>query len=141
MNKFFWMISTAALFAAGAAHAQGYGYEGGYLPPPAYAYYGAPTGGYGGGCGDRFTIVGAHAGVTVLGIDVGGGAGVSVGGYCNQGGGYAPQAYAPPQPVYQPAPQPVYQPAPPPMYYPAPQAAPCCAPPPPPCGCQGYGGW
>jgi hypothetical protein len=149
MNKLYWIIGAAAMFAAGGAQAQGYGYQGyGYqgddLPPPAYAYYGHQYGG--GGCGGRFTIVGAHAGVTVLGIDIGGGASASIPLYCDRGQGYAPQAYAPPpQPVYQP---PVYQP---PVYQP-PQYAPQAyyAPPAPmyppqyaapPCGCERPQGW
>ncbi|MHB8283822.1 MAG: hypothetical protein ACYDD1_04020 [Caulobacteraceae bacterium] len=140
MNKLYWIIGAGALFAAGGAQAQGY-YPGANLPPPAYAYdtqqYADP------GCG-RFTIVGAHAGVTVLGIDIGGGASASVP-YCNGGQDYAPQAYAPrPQPVYQPPmyqppvyQPPVYQPqyyAPrPPMYLPQGYA--------PPCGCDRPQGW
>lgn len=136
MKTLQWIIGAAAVFAAGGAQAQGY-YSGGDLPPPAYAYdgqqYASPE------CG-RFTIVGAHAGVTVLGIDIGASGSASVP-YCNGGQDYAPQAYAPPpQPVYQP---PVYQP---PVYQPqyyAPRqpAYPpqCCAPPP--CGCDRPQGW
>jgi hypothetical protein len=143
MKKLYWIISTAAVFAAGGAQAQGYGYQGGDLPPPAYAYYGQQYGDA--SCGDRFTIVGAHAGFTVLGIDVGGAASASVGGACDHGRDYAPQAYAPPpQPVYQP---PVYQP---PQYAPqyAPQAYYAPRPPmyppqgyAPPCGCDRPQGW
>ncbi len=81
--------------ASGAAQAQGY-YGGGDLPPPPYAYAGVGYGGgYGGGCGrDRFTLVGAHAGVTVLGVDLGAGAGLSVptDGACGAPGAGVPAA-------------------------------------------------
>ena len=128
--------AAAMLGGAGGAQAQGY-YASGDLPPPPYAYVGV---GYGGGCrSDRFTLVGAHAGVTVLGVDLSGAAALSVpvDEYC--GGGV---------PVFEPRP---YAPPPQPMAY-----GPCCqqtyAPPPPPpppmnygysypCGCQAPPRW
>lgn len=93
------MIAAAAL-AAPAAGASAQAYEGD-APPPPYAYTGerapAPA------CDDRgFTIVGAHAGVTVLGFGLNGGARFTAPADC---GGYgdgqdaprfAPRPYAPP---------------------------------------------
>ncbi len=131
--------SAAALMLAGmggAAQAQSY-YGQGDLPPPPYAYAGGGYdagygGGRGGGCGqDRFTLVGAHAGVTVLGVDLGAGAGLSVptDGYCGGGApAFQPRPYAPaPMAYYQGYEQtyaPPPPPAPPPMAYGYP------------CGCQ-----
>ena len=74
-------------------------------PPYAYADGGYGGGGYGGGggCGqDHFTLLGAHAGVTVLGVDLGASAhlGVPVDSEC--GGGspvFVPRPYAPPPPA------------------------------------------
>jgi len=104
MHKILIGAAALALLAAGSASAQGY-YDHGPRPP-----YG--TGAYvgvGGGDADcNFTLAGAHAGVTLLGINLGGGARLSVPGGC--GGDYGGQvAYsAPPaQPYYQ---QPAYQP-------------------------------
>ena len=152
MRKLYWMAAAAGALAAGGAHAQGYGYEGGYLPPPAYAYDSAPVEDT--GCGDRFTIAGVHAGVTVLGVDVGGGVAASVGGYCehhyhHRRVEYAQPAYAPPPVYQQPAyPQPYQQ-----RYSYAPPQQPVYAPPPPmpwqggqqgyvsPCGCGEPQGW
>lgn len=141
------MTSKLSLFAAafavlGGGATQAHAYESGYLPPPAYAYSQYPTydyaeGGYEKDCGDRFTLAGAHAGVTVLSIDLDGGARLAVGGGCHHHHhpvryaappappapppGYGYPAYAPPQPMYQ---QPMYQ-------------QPAYAPPPPmPCGCE-----
>ncbi len=141
------MTSKLSLFAAalavlggGATQAQAQAHEGGYLPPPAYAYSQYPTYDYGDrgyreDCGDSFTLAGAHAGVTVLGIDLDGGARLAVGdqGRCHHHqhrAQHAPPAYAqpapPPPPVsygyrgYAP-PQPMYQ-------------QPAYAPPP--CGCE-----
>jgi hypothetical protein len=142
------LAAAAALtmLAAGAAHAGDYG-----RPPYASGAYGYA--GYdGGGCGG-FTLAGAHAGVTVLGINVGARAQARIGGGCEGGSGGA--AYAAPQPAYQdPAyqgpsqgsggyyGQPVYQPAyAAPAAYPAPAYAPQAYPQPPygyapqPCGC------
>ncbi len=121
------MTSKLSLFAAalavlGGGATQAHAYDGGYLPPPAYAYSGYDYGAAGAGeeCGgDSFTLAGAHAGVTVLGVDLSGGARLSIGdqGVCHRHHHvrYAARGYAPPppQPVYQ---QPAY--APPPMPYP-----------------------
>ncbi len=131
--------SLAVLFA-GAAGAQGYDPG----PRPPYA-----TGAYiGVGVGDpdcSFTIAGAHAGVTVLGINIGAGArvGVPTGGCARDAGppayGDRPQPYPAAQPYGYPPPaygyqgggyqggyaQPVAYPQPAPYGYPAP-----------PCGCQ-----
>ena len=140
------LLSALALttLLAGAANAQGYDQG----PRPPYA-----TGAYiGVGVGSpdcSFTIAGAHAGVTVLGINLGGGARIGLPGSC--GPDVAPAAYGPPpQPTY--APQPYGYP--PPAYsfqgdgyqgagyqggYAQPVAYPQPAPygyPPPPCGCQ-----
>ena len=114
---------------AGAAQAQpGYGYGEGYgeLPPPPYQEVG------GAGaivCGrDNFTLLGAHAGVTVLGLDLGASAhlGVPVDGDCSQvyaQPAYEPRPLAPPEPPQGYGPPPVYyaMPAPPMVYSPAPQ--------------------
>lgn len=131
---------ASAAAAAGAANAQA---SYGYGPTPAYAAGGesyAPYDTYN-RSSPGFTLVGARAGVTVLGINLDGGAGVRLS--AGEGGGYRhhherPVAYAPPPPPPpQYAPEPQY--APPPAYgggyvtsysyptYPAP------------CGCQPYG--
>ena len=92
-------VAVAALTgAAGAAQAQPeYGY--GQLPPAPYQEVG---GGYEGGCNrENFTLLGAHAGVTVLGVDLGASAHLGVpvdegcGGYAAPA--YAPRPYAPPE--------------------------------------------
>ncbi len=85
--------------AAGSASAQPeYGY--GELPPAPYQQ----VGGYGGGSCEResFTLLGAHAGLTVLGVDLDAGARLGVpydsgcsGGY--QGGSFQPRPEAPPE--------------------------------------------
>jgi len=83
--------AALSLLALGSAHAQDYG-----APPYGSGAYGY-AGFNGGGC-DGFTIAGAHAGVTVLGIDIGGGARARIGGDCHgYGAGYAPP---PPPPEY-----------------------------------------
>ena len=128
-------VAAAAIsaLAANAAHAQSY-----YGPTPPY---GSGAYGYAGSSGDAcgFTLAGVHAGFTVLGIDVDGGARARVGWGC--GGGDSGAAYAPPpsypapyqdtgyynQPAY---PAPVAYPAPPMYQQPAYGYAP-------PCGCQG----
>ncbi len=84
-------------------------YPEGYLPPPPYAYQqgnrdeGYRDEGYyaAGSCGGgSFTLLGANAGVTVLGVDLGAGAhlGVPTGGGCGeQGGGrFVARPHAPP---------------------------------------------
>ena len=144
------LLGACALTAvfAGAASAQGYDPG----PRPPYA-----TGAYIGiGAGNpdcSFTIAGAHAGVTVLGINIGAGARVGLPGGCARDAG--PAAYGPPpQPGYadQPQPYPAAQPYgypprgyAPPAYgyqgggYAQPVAYPQPAPygyPAPPCGCQ-----
>ncbi len=88
------LAASGALLAAGAAHAGDYG-----APP----YSAGGYAGYDGGGCEGFTIVGAHAGVTVLGINVGAGGRARIGGDC---AGYSGAAYTPP---LQPYPQPVYQ--------------------------------
>ena len=134
--------AAVLLAGAGAASAQPY-YGYGELPPPPYQEIGRSYAG--GGCGgDRFTLLGAHAGVTVLGVDLDAGAGLSVPtGYCGDGGqveqfeprpyapppapmAYAPPAYAyaPPAYAYQGYAAQSYQPPMPPPSYPAP------------CGCE-----
>ena len=101
--------AAAIAGSAGVAGAQPY-YGYGQLPPAPYEVYGG--GGAGGGCGgDRFTLLGAHAGVTVLGVDLGAGVGLSVPtGYCGEAQPEsfqlrpyameepAPAAYGPPPP-------------------------------------------
>ncbi len=91
---------TLGAMAAGGANAQDY--DGGGPRPP-YA-----TGAYVGlGIGSpdcSFTLVGAHAGVTVLGINAGAGARIGLPGGCREEGP-APVAY---QPQYAPPPQPYY---------------------------------
>ncbi len=103
--------AAAALMLAGAAQAQPY-YGEGDLPPPPYAY--VRTGHGGGGCHeDHFTLLGAHAGVTVLGVDLGASAHLGVPYERGCGGGYAeeivPRAYAPPPPVQYAPPSYAYQ--------------------------------
>lgn len=87
-----------ASLAAGSASAQGY-YDRGPRPP-----YG--TGAYmgvGGGDADcSFTLAGAHAGVTLLGINLGGGARLSVPGGCSGDHGGQVAYSAPPPPPPQP---------------------------------------
>jgi hypothetical protein len=128
------LAAVSLLGIAGAAHADEYGPG----PRPPYA-----TGAYIGlGLGSpdcSFTIAGAQAGVTILGINLGGGARLGVGGGCHDQ--YRDSAYAPPPP-------------PPPAYgggYPSPAYpqggyqqggyqtgyAPVGYPAPPPCNCQG----
>ncbi len=86
--------AAAALLAAGAVHAQAYDGTPPYASGPGYGA--APSAGYGGDC-EGFTIVGAHAGVTVLGINVGAGGRARIGDDCRGGG-----AYPPPAPAYAP---------------------------------------
>ena len=117
--------AAAAMLAgvAGVAQAQpgygGYGY--GEPPPPPYQEVG---GGPPAACGrDNFTLLGAHAGVTVLGLDLGASAhlGVPVDGDCGQGAAapaYEPRPYAPPEPAGY-APPPEYGPPPSPCGEPA----------------------
>jgi hypothetical protein len=115
MNVKSMMVAAVVLAApAAGASAQGYGYG---PPPPPYAYAG------GGGapaqtCDDAgFTIVGAHAGVTVLGFGLNGGARFTAPTDCGGAGyGYgegqpqfAPRPYAPPAPPMAHAPPPYAQ--------------------------------
>ena len=98
-------VAAAVMLTGGAGAAQAQAYYGD-LPPPPYAYAGGGyAGGYGGCRQDRFTLLGARAGVTVLGVDLGASAhlGVPVDGAC---GGYAPAFQ--PRP-YAPAPMAYYQ--------------------------------
>ena len=141
--------AALSLLAAGAAQAQDYG-----TPPYGSGAYGYA--GYGGNGCEGFTIAGAHAGVTLLGFNLGGGARLGFdgggcggggyapaagpayprgdyvnGGYYNQQDAYPPQAYA--APVAYAAPPVVYAPA---YTYSQPvYAAPSYVQP---CGCQGY---
>ncbi len=108
-------LASGALMGGGAAQAHDYAYPYGYdRGVPAYA-----TGGYGGGYApyapSRFTLFGARAGVTVLGVDLDASAKLQIG--ASGWGGH--RGYAPPPPVYaqpqyapQYAPQPEYVPAP-----------------------------
>lgn len=155
MNRLIFIATAAAALIAGGAQAQPYGYagggyEGGQLPAPAYAYAGyggPPQGGYSqaydeGDC-DSFTLLGAHAGVTVLGLNAGAGTHLGVGDDgCHRHHGHHIQYTPPPAPQY--APPPPQQYAPPccaaPQQYAPPPPPPCCmAPPPPPCGCEPMG--
>ena len=140
---------------AGSASAQPeYGY--GQLPPPPYQEMAGYAPGVACG-GNSFTLVGAHAGVTVLGVDLDAGARLGVPYYSSCGYAaphYEPRPEAPPQYAY-PPPQPVYQSYAPQAYQPqAYQPQPCqqaCgyqpmpAPPPqpyyPPCGCEAPRSW
>ena len=145
MTKFMLLAAAAASLAAGGAQA----HEGEYLPAPAYAgsgydYTAVECGGHHG-----FTLAGARAGVTVLGVDLDAHAGLNIGvhggGACGYGGygyrprpvQYAPQPYAEAPPFAQPQyvqPQPygyaqtMAEPYAPPMYaqpmYPQPTYAP-----------------
>lgn len=95
------LVGAAALVLLSTGAAQAQGYDSG--PRPAYA----AAGGYYGGDGDcRFTLAGAHAGVTVLGINLGAGARLSLPIGCGYDAAQvayaAPQPYAPPQPYYPP---------------------------------------
>ena len=97
--------AAATLMLAGAAQAHPY-YDQGELPPPPYGYAQVNSGG---GCHtDHFTLLGAHAGVTVLGVDLGASAHLGVPVERSCGGGsevIAPRAYAPPPPMpYSPPP-------------------------------------
>lgn len=105
-------LASGALMG-GSAQAQGYGY--GYDEGrPAYASAGY---GYEPYRPRGFTLLGARAGVTVLGIDVDASAKLTVGAH-GWGGGSRPTYYAPPQQGYAPPPppEPAYMPAPQPMY-------------------------
>jgi hypothetical protein len=160
MNRLLCIAAAAvAALVAGSAQAQPYGYAGGgyvggELPAPAYAYagYGAPPqGGYSqaydeGDC-DSFTLLGAHAGVTVLGLNLGAGTHLGVGdGGCRRHHGHHIQYTPPPEPQGPPemgpppqmGPGPCCQAPPPPpccAYAPPPPPAPCCAVAPPPSPC------
>jgi hypothetical protein len=107
------MIAAVALAApAAGASAQGYyGYDAPPPPPPPYAAY-ADVDGPAQACDDHgFTIVGAHAGVTVLGFGLNGGARFTAPSDCghhhhHRGEGapqFAPRPYAPPM-AYAPPP-------------------------------------
>ena len=90
MNTKILAFAAAMTMLAGAASAaQAQSYDG--TPPYASGGYG-----YGGGDCEGFTIAGVHAGVTVLGVNVGAGGRARIGGDCRGGGG----GYAP-APVYQ----------------------------------------
>ena len=141
--------SAAAIsLLAGAASAQPY-YGYGQLPPAPYVEAGGyQGGGYGGACngGQGFTLLGARAGVTVLGFDLGADAHFNAPAI-DCGGGEAPApAFAPAPPA--PPPEPMGYGSPPPSYgYESYGYAPQPMAPPPqpwayarPCGCEA-GGW
>lgn len=155
MNRLLCMATAVAALVAGAAQAQPYGYAGGgyvggELPAPAYAYAGyggAPQGGYSqaydeGDC-DGFTVLGAHAGVTVLGLNLGAGAHLGAGDdgcHGHRHHGHHIQYTPPPEPEMAPQgppPGPCCEAPPPPMpcCAAAPPPPPCCAAPPPPGPC------
>ena len=121
------LAAVSVLGMASVAHADEYGAG----PRPPYA-----TGAYIGlGLGSpdcSFTIAGAQAGITILGISLGGGARLGVGGGCHEH--YRDAQYAPPPP---PAYQGGYQGG---GYqsggYQRGYAAPIGYPAPPPCNCQ-----
>lgn len=75
--------ATAAVLAGGAAQAHGYGGHGGYdrpnLPAPPYAQDGRSYAAYERVPSKGFPLVGADAGVTVLGVHVGGSAKIRIG--------------------------------------------------------------
>lgn len=97
MHKLLMIALAASTAMAGAAHAQAY--DG---PRPAYAAAGWSDDD---GCrGGRFTLAGAHAGVTVLGVDVGASAGLHVGLHDRCRGGGRPVVYAPAPAGYAPQP-------------------------------------
>jgi hypothetical protein len=82
MKLMFVSLAAAAAFTGGAANAHPAGYGGGYLPPPPYAY--AP--GYDNDtrvevkCSSHaLELLGARAGVTVLGVDLDGSANLRLG--------------------------------------------------------------
>jgi hypothetical protein len=111
-------LAGSAAFAGGA-QAQAYGPG----PRPAYAASGYD---YNGGGRERFTLLGARAGVTVLGVDLDASAGLRIGlhdrGGYPRGPVYAPAPYAEPDYGYAYAPPPqAYGPPPMPYSY-APQA-------------------
>ena len=123
------LAAVSVLSIASVAHADEYGAG----PRPPYA-----TGAYIGlGLGSpdcSFTIAGAQAGITILGINLGGGARLGLGGGCHDH--YRDAQYAPP-PAYQGGYQGGYQSGgyqsggyqrvyPAPAAYPAPYAQPCC---------------
>lgn len=96
------LITLSAAATTGAAQAQVYGPG----PRPAYA-----AGGWNDadeGCGSRLTLLGGHAGVTVLGVDVGASAGLHVGLHDRCGGRHSarrrpePAEYGPPEEAYGP---------------------------------------
>ncbi len=129
--------AAAAMLAGGAGVAQAQGSYGD-LPPPPYAYGGGGYGGgYGGGCGhDRFTLLGVHAGVTVLGLDAGASAHLSVptDGACEGGRpAFTPRPYAQPMGYGYQGYEQTY--APPPPRSPPPMAYGY------PCGCQAPPRW
>ncbi len=85
--------SALAVLSVGAAHAQSYYGEAPRAPYATGAYIGVGVGSP--DC--SFTLVGAHAGVTVLGINAGAGAHIGLPGGCHDDG---PGTYA--QPAAQP---------------------------------------
>ena len=138
--------AVAMSLLASAANAQPY-YGYGQLPPAPYVEQGGYQGG-GGGCGggEGFTLLGARAGVTVLGFDLGADTHFNAPSFnaCGGGGGgYAQPSYAPAPPA--PPPEPMGY-APPPSYGYESYAPPPMAPPPQtawgyaqPCGCEDRG--
>jgi hypothetical protein len=104
-------LAAAAVLLPSLAQAQDYGGPPGGSDAYGYARYdGASCGG--------FTIAGAHAGITVLGISVGAGARARAGEDCPRAAppappvpaAYGPEAYAPSAPAPYPAYAPAYAP-------------------------------
>lgn len=95
------VLASGALLGAGGAQAQGYGY--GYGGAPAYV-----SGGYNYAPYQRrgFPLLGARAGVTVLGIDLDADASLRIGASGWGGGGHHQPVYAPPVQAYAPPPPP-----------------------------------
>lgn len=71
--------ATAATLFGGAAQAHGYGHDRSDLPPPPYANDGRSYSTYERVPSKGFPLLGADAGVTVLGVHVGGSAKIRVG--------------------------------------------------------------
>lgn len=93
-------LASAAMLGANGAQAHDYGYG-----QPAYA-----SGGYNYAPYQRrgFPLLGARAGVTVLGVDLDADATLRIGASGWGRGGYRQPVYAPPVQAYAPPPPPVY---------------------------------
>lgn len=72
MTKAFCLAAVLAAVSAGAASAHEMGYDRSTLPPPPYAYGGMGYMDHDHGCRrEGLTLLGANAGVTVLGLHLG----------------------------------------------------------------------